>query len=109
TDCRDASRLVNSLRVSWSYASSPAILASRCQRALVAQRLRSSAQLPSVLAKQQVGLDQPGVVLVESFFDSFLHEAISRGVTFRFFPEPQAQQDTQPVRLQSQNRIGAAE
>src|SRR5579871_6266454 len=53
--------------------------------------------------------DQPGVILVESLFDSLLNEAVGRGVAFLLLPEPQAQQHTQPIRLQSQDRIGLAE
>ena len=56
-----------------------------------------------------MGLNQPGVVLVESAFDCFLNEAVSRGVTFLFLPEPQGQQDTQPIRLQSQDRVASGE
>jgi hypothetical protein len=62
-----------------------------------------------VAAKEQVGLDQPGAVFVESFSGSLLNEAVGRGVTFLLFPKPQAQQDTQPVRFQSQHGIGPAE
>src|SRR5262249_30014999 len=72
-------------------------------------RLGSLAQLLPVMAKEQVGLDQPGAILVQSFFDGFLNEAVGRGVAFLLLPEPQAQQDTQPIRLQSQDRVGLAE
>ncbi len=62
-----------------------------------------------MVAKEQVDLDQPGMVLVESFSGSFLHEAVGRGIAFLLLAEPQAQQDAQPVRFQSQDRVAPRE
>src|SRR5262249_47247488 len=42
-------------------------------------------------------------------FDGLLNESVGRGVAFLLLPEPQAQQDTQPIRVESQDRIGLAE
>src|SRR2546423_14365315 len=62
-------------------------------------------QLFPVLTQEQVRVDQPGEILFELSFDSFLHRSISRAVVFLLFTKTQSQQDAQPVRLQSEDSM----
>src|SRR5215472_18886864 len=94
----------------WPLAdSSLEVLAVCCQRALVARWLGSSAQFLSMKTKEQMGFDQPGVVIVDPFAGSLLHKPVGRGVAFLLLSEPQAQQDTQPIRLQGKYGVGPTE
>src|SRR2546422_679584 len=75
---------------------------------LVALWIVRLTQLFPVLTQEQMRVDQPGEILFELRSDRFLHRSISRAVIFLLFTKTQSQQDAQPVRLQSENRIHAS-
>jgi hypothetical protein len=61
------------------YAVSPIELAVRSKRTLLAFRFGPLAQFLAMMTKDQVGLNQPGVILIQFLFNSFLNEPVSRG------------------------------
>src|SRR5207253_2043909 len=78
-------------------------IAIRSKRTLAAFRLGALAQFLPVPAEQQVGLDQPGVILVDFGFYGFLNGTVRRGIALALRAEAKPKQDTQAVRLQCQH------
>src|SRR5262249_60266247 len=74
-----------------------------------ARWLGSLSQFLSMKRKEQMGFDQPWVVFFDPFAASPLPKPVGRGVAFLLLSEPQAQQDTQPIRLQGKYGVGAGE
>ena len=79
------------------------------QRALFAQWLVSETQLLAVAAQQLVSGDEPLVVIRELVHHGLLHGPVRDGVAVVLFPEAEAQEHAQAIRLQGQDRIAPSE